>query len=110
MSTDLTANTNADNSLGNGFLANQRIMRHYDPTSADHRCITVQSVVEVKRADARTFADQLEIWEWDIRTFQSRAFGKIQQDWLTKPMLRQLPVKFEVNVDTSRRHTLRTEC
>ena len=84
--------------MGNGFLAYQRIMRHYDPTSADHRFNKVQNIMEVKRADVITFVGQLEIWERDICTYQARSPEKIPQDWLTNPMLRQLPVKVEVYV------------
>ena len=67
-STDLTAKTMADNAMVNSLLTYQRIMRHYGPTSADHRLNKVQNITEVKRADARTFVGQLEILERDIRT------------------------------------------
>ena len=98
INTDSTANTIADNAMGNGFLAYQRIMRHYDPTLADHLLNKVQNIMEGKRADARTFVGQLEIWERDIRTYQARSSEKIPQDWSTNLMLRQLPVKVEVYV------------
>ena len=71
MNTHSTANTIADNATGNCFLAYQRIMRHYDPKSSDHRFRTVQNIMEVKRADAQMFVGQLDIWERDIRTHQA---------------------------------------